>query len=51
LKHRCKELDADEQAEFRLIRQRIPLVVHAIALLTLPINLSMIVEPVCMVVF
>ena len=39
LKRRCLELDDDEQAEFRLIRQRIRLVVRAIALLTLSILL------------
>ena len=39
LKRRCQELDDDEQAEFRLIRQRIRLVVRAIALLTLSILL------------
>ena len=35
LKRRCQELECDEQAEFRLIRQRIRLVVRAIGLLTL----------------
>ena len=39
LKRRDQELDDDEQAEFRLIRQRIRLVVRAIALLTLSILL------------
>ena len=39
LKRRSQELDDDEQAEFRLIRQRIRLVVRAIALLTLSILL------------
>ena len=39
LKRRFQELDDDEQAEFRLIRQRIRLVVRAIALLTLSILL------------
>ena len=39
LKRRRQELDDDEQAEFRLIRQRIRLVVRAIALLTLSILL------------
>ena len=39
LKRRCQELDDDEQAEFSLIRQRIRLVVRAIALLTLSILL------------
>lgn len=39
LKRRCQELDYDEQAEFRLIRQRIRLVVRAIALLTMSILL------------
>ena len=39
LKRRCQELNRDEQAEFRLIRQRIRLVVRAIALLTLSILL------------
>ena len=39
LKRRCQELNGDEQAEFRLIRQRIRLVVRAIALLTLAILL------------
>ena len=39
LKLRCQELDRDEQAEFRWIRQRIRLVVRAIALLTLSILL------------
>ena len=39
LKRRCQVLDYDEQAEFRLIRQRIRLVVRAIALLTLSILL------------
>ena len=39
LKRRCHELDGGEQAEFRLIRQRIQLVVRAIALLTLSILL------------
>ena len=36
---RSQELDDDEQAEFRLIRQRIRLVVRAIGLLTLSILL------------
>ena len=39
LNRRCHELDDDEQSEFRLIRQRIRLVVRAIALLTLSILL------------
>ena len=39
LKRRSRELDDDEQAEFRLIRQRIRLVVRAIGLLTLSILL------------
>ena len=39
LKRRSQELDDDEQAEFRLIRQRIRLVVRAIGLLTLSILL------------
>ena len=39
LKRRSQELDDDEQAEFRLIRQRIRLVVRAIGLLTLSIIL------------
>ena len=39
LKRRIQELDDDEQAEFRLIRQRIRLVVRAIGLLTLSILL------------
>ena len=39
LKLRGQELDRDEQAEFRWIRQRIRLVVRAIALLTLSILL------------
>ena len=39
LKRRRRELDDDEQAEFRLIRQRIRLVVRAIGLLTLSILL------------
>ena len=39
LKRRCQELDRDEQAELRLIRQRIRLVVRAIGLLTISILL------------
>lgn len=39
LKHRGEDLDDDETTEFRLIRQRIRLVVRAIALLTLSILL------------
>ena len=39
LKRRYQELDDDEQAEFRFIRQRIRLVVRSIALLTLSILL------------
>ena len=39
LTHRSQELDDDEQAEFKLIRQRIRLVIRAIGLLTLSILL------------
>ena len=39
LRHRSHELDDDEQAEFKLIRQRIRLVVRAIGLRTLSILL------------
>ena len=39
LRHRSNELDDDEQAEFKLIRQRIRLVVRAIGLRTLSILL------------